>query len=514
MLYCRQLLSLDGVFGLAGSFSFTARLSRKSHLWLGIVFTPLLLLFALSGIGLNHPQWFKSVSIPLHWMPHNYAYANWNRGLIEAIIPDGRGGYYATGKEGVWQLQGERAVQLSNPLQTSAWQRMGYSLYLDQANQQLLHGARDGLYSLDLETANWQQVAGSAGEHFVSILAAGEQLLAVSRNRLFRLDFQQGLYQLSAQPLRLADNAQNSPLFRFIFQLHSGELLGVVGVFLMDAVAGLLIFLCLTALYLFLFPRLVKHKWLSRRQRIRGSRGFHWMLRQHNRWGLIIAVVLLISGLTGMVMRPPGLLLIASAQGPVKLRDNPHSPLPHIIEQAVWHQQSGNLMLLTSGGLYLGKPGQPQPFVTAPLSVPVHAMGATLFLPYQQGYLIGSFSGIYAWQAETDAAQAVLLDTGRPRMMPKAALTVDDDLAVFDFYTGLNLQSGAAGALPQMPQAINQQASISLWHLLFEIHNMRVFQAYIGPFYLLLVALSGLALVLISVSGVYDYWRKSRRGRR
>jgi len=478
------------------------------HLWLGLIFAPLLVMLALSGIGLNHPQWVQSLSLPLGWMPDNYAYQNWNRGLVEALVADNQGGFYATGKEGVWHLQGETATQLHNPLQSSAWQRMGYSLYLDPHSQQLLNGARDGLYSLDLQSGSWQQVAGSQGQRFVSVVASPLGLFAASRQGLYRLDFLESGYRLTPLAVTLADNGGQSPLFRFIFQLHSGELFGKLGVFIMDATAGLLIFLSLTALYLFLFPRLVKRKWLGREQRIRGGKGFRWMLKHHNQLGLIIALVLLISGLTGMVMRPPGLILISSATSPIKLKDLHSSPLRHIIEKAQWDSASQRLMLLTSGGLYLGQPEAEAVFQPAPLPVPVHAMGATLFEPAGDSFLIGSFSGIYRWQPQTGAINSLALDTGRARMMPKAAVTTADGLAVFDFYTGLNQAAEQRVSLPEMPESVNEKAEISLWHMLFELHNMRIFQAFIGPFYLLLVVLSGLSLVIISISGVYDYFRR------
>ena len=488
--------------------SFISRLSRKLHLWLGLLFVPLLVLLAFSGIGLNHPKLVQSVSLPLGWMPENYAYSNWNRGLIEAVIPDNLGGYYATGKEGVWHLTPSGSQLLSNDLQQSAWQKMGYSLYLDQTAEQLLGGSRDGLYSFDLRTEQWRQIPGSNGERFVSIVRDDQGLVVASRSGLYRLLYTRGRYQLSKIAITLADNGRNSPLFRFIFQLHSGELWGTIGKLIMDMVGGLLAFLSLTALYLFLFPRLVKRKLLGRKGRVTGGRAFRWLLRHHNKLGLLAALFLLISGLTGMVMRPPGLILISNAESPVKLDDLHGSALPHIIEKAQWDPEHKQLMLLTSGGLYLGSLATGEVFQPAPLPVPVHAMGATLFEPYSGGYLVGSFSGIYHWRPSTGQVSSLSVNTGRAMVMPKAVVQQGAALGIFDFYTGFHLLNGKQLGFPMMPASVNQQASISLWHMLFELHNMRIFQSAIGPFYLLLIALTGLALVLLSVSGVYEYFRR------
>ncbi len=490
--------------------SFVALISRKFHLWAGIVFAPLLIMLAITGIGLNHPDWIRSVSFPVDVLPENYQYHNWNRGLVSAIISDEKGGYFATGKEGVWHFIDNEAKRLDNPYQDSAWKKMGYSLYLDSNTHHLLSGTREGIYSLNLVSNEWKTISGSPREQFVSIINGADGLLAISRKGLYHLKFHEQGYQLQPIPIELADNGQSSPLYRLIFQLHSGELLGKVGIFIMDAAAGLLIFLSVSGLYMFVFPRLVKRKLLSREGRISGGRKFRWMLKHHNHWGLVIAIVLLISGATGLLMRPPGLLLVSNVQSPIKIKDLHFSPLPHSIGKALWDPKQNALMLLTSGGLYREAPEMKNLFVPADLPVPISGMGANVFQHYKSSFIIGSFKGLFHWDPASERVSPVTSETWPRRVMPTALLENEGDMALFDFSKGLRLSQNSQLSIPQMPDDINHQASISLWHLFFELHNLRFFRFILGPSYLLLLALTGLMLVLISITGIYDYFKKRR----
>ena len=59
------------------------RLFRRFHKWPGVVFTLLILLFAVSGIFLNHRQAFSSIDVSRKWLPGVYRYQNWNMTAIK-----------------------------------------------------------------------------------------------------------------------------------------------------------------------------------------------------------------------------------------------------------------------------------------------------------------------------------------------------------------------------------------------------------------------------------------------
>jgi hypothetical protein len=51
---------------------------RKYHKWAGVVLTVLLVLFAISGIILNHRDVLSRVSVNRNYLPGDYRYENWN----------------------------------------------------------------------------------------------------------------------------------------------------------------------------------------------------------------------------------------------------------------------------------------------------------------------------------------------------------------------------------------------------------------------------------------------------
>ena len=58
-----------------------------------------------------------------------------------------------------------------------------------------------------------------------------------------------------------------------------------------------------------------------------------------------------------------------------------------------------------------------------------------------------------------------------------------------------------------MPQNILGECGISLWNFSLEVHTGRIFQNILGIFYILLVPLSGMAGIVVVISG-YLLWRK------
>jgi uncharacterized iron-regulated membrane protein len=47
---------------------------------------------------------------------------------------------------------------------------------------------------------------------------------------------------------------------------------------------------------------------------------------------------------------------------------------------------------------------------------------------------------------------------------------------------------------------------MSLWNLALEIHTGRIFENLFGLFYILYVPLTGLALLLVLISGFFIWW--------
>ena len=52
---------------------------------------------------------------------------------------------------------------------------------------------------------------------------------------------------------------------------------------------------------------------------------------------------------------------------------------------------------------------------------------------------------------------------------------------------------------------------ISLWNTALEVHTGRIFEPALGPFYILVVPLAGLAMLVILVSGLMAWWLARRK---
>ena len=62
--------------------------------------------------------------------------------------------------------------------------------------------------------------------------------------------------------------------------------------------------------------------------------------------------------------------------------------------------------------------------------------------------------------------------------------------------------SHAAG---RVPKALTRNLRVPLWNYVFEIHNGRFFKDAIGGLYILIIPLGSALLVLITLSGIYDW---------
>ncbi len=481
--------------------------SSKWHKVLSLIFTPLLIIFALSGIGLNHPDLIKSLSLPVKSLPENYHFDNWNRGSIQALVEDGKGGVYSAGKNGLGYFFQGQYQPVENPLADINWHNFIYSLYLDEKNNQLYVGSRDGLFRYSPLNKKWHYYQETQEQRIVSLVEDSEnlQIIAIANHQVFSIPTGQA-NQISALNIQLAETRQNVPFFRFIFALHSGEIWGIVGILLMDLLALALLYFSLSGLYHWLFPKLAKGKLLKRERKIKGGKLFRWLSTHHNTLGLIFTPLLIISAATAMVMRPPGLLFIVSSQSPVNIYpSHGNDKIPYKITKAA--MQGDSLILLTDDGVFSGSATDGSLFDVIRFSVPVHGMGATVFQQQANGnLLIGSFSGLYSWKGSTNEFKSVDIKDNSRGLMPVAAYQAEGDLVVFDFFRGKLFDEQQLFA--DMPENYNDQADIALWNFLFELHNLRIFQHYIGPLYLLLLLVTSLALLIITITGTKRYLAK------
>lgn len=498
---------------------------RKLHKWTSLILGGFLVLFALSGIVMNHRQFFSGVNVPRGILPPDYQYRNWNLAAIKGNVPLNDTTFLVYGNIGVYSVDTAfgKFSDFNSGFGNGIDRRKVFSL-LNTPQGNLYAGTLFGLFRFDVEQAKWLKVdLPEPAPRVVSVQWDGKRVLALTRSHLYSLaPFEAenpAVTEVVVPPA--ADDDGKAGLFRTLWEIHSGELWGLAGKLLVDFIGLVLIFLVLSGYYYVFFPAMARRSSHVTRKRL--GRFNKFLVRWHNHLGVWTLVFLLITSLTGMFLRPPLLIPVAGK----RIAAVPGS---HLAGNNRWFdkfrdfvvQPDGHILLSTSDGFYSFNPQTDT--VSAPFEVQpeVSVMGITALksLP-DSGFLVASFSGLYRWYP----AQSLVVDhiTGLPagrarRGNPFGAVAVSGVImkngipqAFVDYDAGwipLKLDF----PVPLMPEDVSR-LPFSLWNFALEVHTGRIFSFLIGGFYILYVPLMGLSSIFILVTGFW-LWLKIRLRKR
>jgi hypothetical protein len=457
------------------------RTLRWQHKWLGIVLCLLLLCFCLSGIVLNHRRTFADVNIPRNWLPEEFQFHHWNNGLLRGTLPYEDGSVLIYGKGGIFRtdMSGKHAADFNEGLPTGADFRS--IARVERSKDGALYAAAQyGLYRYD--ESQWQEITFDHPDDELRIMdmsLRGDSLIVTSRNAVYLLlpPYSEAR-QITIKPA-LGENPKIS-LFRIIWQLHSGEMFGLMGRIVVDGTALVLLFLCFTGICIWLRPKIrFHHVW-------------------HNKIGRLTIVLTLFIVLTGWMLRPPMLLLIAGKEFSSPLEQD--HPWEDKLRALRYDNLQDDWLLYTSDGFYrmteLGDSpiridGQP----------PVSVMGVNVLEQRGSAWMVGSFSGMYAWNRPSgqiyDMVMGVMMQVGMsiPPFGQVAVSGFSDDygqplLCTYGEGTDRLLQPESLSSLP-----------MSLWNLALEVHTGRIFTflGTIGSF--LYIFVIGLLAVWLLTTG-------------
>lgn len=482
------------------------------HKWFSVVAGLLLLLWAFSGIVLNHRKIVSAVDVPRTWLPPNYTPENWNLASIRSALPYGDG-WLVWGNIGIWQT--DSSFRQWRPLMDglpAGMDNRRTMRIIRTSGDLLLAATQSGLFMQSADGL-WQQIAlPLQDERMMDVSEAEGKVYVVSRSDIFMatsaeipLNFERLLLPAAS------DEDGKTSLFRTLWVLHSGEVLGIAGKLVVDIFGLLLIFFVITGYIYFFFPGLIR---LIRKRGMRATGLINtnrFSIRWHNKLGLWLGGFLVFTALTGMFLRPPLLIPIAQyrvtkLKGTILNHPNTwHDKLRALRYDAV----AGYYLIATNEGLYYSHhlaSEAPKPFTVQP---PISVMGINVLEMLENGnWLIGSFNGLYEWNPSTGLLADYL--TGEPQLQrPDVSSPISNNMIsgiirkekadlIFDYNRGL------MHADLNMPDILSAQP-MPLWNLALEIHTGRIFQHYIGPFYLLLVPLTGLIALLILISGIVVY---------
>jgi hypothetical protein len=500
---------------------------RKLHRWPGLIISFILLYYGITGVFMNHRQVFSGIDIRRDAMPRNYEYQNWNNAALKGNLIISEDSVLVFGNIGIWLTDSSftHYTSFNSGLPPGSDNRRIADVLRDKHGE-LYAATLFGLYGYDRSAMQWKKFEVQAeNERFTGIECIGDTLYVINRSYLFK-GKSEGIHtQFEQIEIPAPDGyVRDISLFATIWQIHSGEILGLPGRLFVDLLGIVTIFLSLTGIIYFFFPgwlkrRLKKEKPISKIALING-----WSLRWHNKIGAWTFWLLIILFFTGMFLRPPLLIAIANARvSPLKYShlDQPN-PWYDKLRDILYDPERGILLLSTSEGMYFSGLTDLQP-IRVRNQPPVSVMGINTFQPFDGGaFLIGSFSGLFLWHPDySDVYNYVTGElyheqtSGRPVGDYKITGTITmpgGGLYMADYDKGL-MPLTASSSFPAMPSTIREQSGMSLWNVCLEIHTGRFFQNLLGDFYILIVPLAGVAGITVVLSG-YLLWRKRYRKKR
>jgi len=496
---------------------------RKYHKWPSLIIGLFLILFAASGIVMNHRNWFSGVNFPRQLMPPDYYYRNWNLAAVKGNVPLDNNNQLIYGNIGIWKTDKDFSSfsDFNAGFGSGMDQRKVFTLLHSEAGN-LYAGMLFGLYFYNEGIKKWEQIAlPEESPRVVKIAQYGENLLILTRSHLYTFP-DRGSQTADATEIpvpRAGDDDGKAGLFRTLWIIHSGELMGLPGKILVDLVGLSLIFIVLSGYYYTFLPSLARRSGERLRKKLRKINRFS--INWHNNLGIYGILFLTITTITGMFLRPPLLIPVAYARV---------NPIPgYVLDHSNrWHDKfrdmvsdpaSGELILSTSEGFYRFVPGKDT--IAHPYGVQpeVSVMGITAFQALNDSsFIVGSFSGIYQWFPHRDLVlnyitglPAVSSGRGNPFGSVAVAGVINQagrPVAMLDYNAGwIPLVKDIKK--PEMPGFI-AKLPVSLWNLALEVHTGRIFSVILGDFYILYVPLMGLTTLLILITGVW-IWLKIKR---
>ena len=489
---------------------------RKFHKWPGIVITLFVILFTVSGIFMNHRSLIAGIDLNRSLLPADYSYQNWNKAAVKSVCQLSGDSALVYGNIGIWLTTDHfKTFQDWNTGFPKGSDNRKISKILKTSDGKMYAGTYFGLYQYSKYQHEWQKIKLPVSEERITDLILKQHDLLVQTRSFLLKSSDAKSFRLLVLPAPEGYNGKVS-LFKTLWLLHSGELWGFVGKLLVDLFALAILVISLTGLMHFIFP-----KWLKRRREKQKNNtsliaARNTNLQWHNRLGWIFIPFLIFVTITGMFLRPPLLIAIASSvvspiPGTVLSSPNPWYDQ---LRRVLYDEQQHLFLFSTSDGLYVINENFEGPMLRPMGQPPVSVMGCNVLeKTAASNYLVGSFNGLFLWDPQT--GQVIDYLSGSPYQAPQVMgppVSKDmidgwfSDTAGNEFYFDYNL-----GVLPirnsiqfgEMSSEIIHQSPISLWNLSLEVHTGRIFEPLLGIFYILYVPIAGICILIVLISGFF-----------
>lgn len=498
---------------------------KKLHRWPGLILSFVLLFYAVTGIVMNHREGLSGIDVDRDMLPGNYAYTNWNNAALKGSLVLSPDSILVYGNIGIWLTDStfSEYTSYNHGLPPGTDNRKIFDLH-QTSNGSLFAATLFGLWGWDEGSGVWKKFQLETDiDRFTGIEGIGDTVFALSRSHLFTGVAEGTGTRFGRKELPAPEGyEQKVTLFETIWQIHSGEILGLPGKLFVDLLGVVTIFLSLTGIVYFFFPSAIRHFRKKKKPVGQLVSVNKWSLKWHNKVGAWTFVLLALLYFTGMFLRPPLLIAIASARvDPLRFSHlDQTNPWYDKLRDLRWDEDRGVFLVSTSEGMYQMERERLK-MVPVPYQPPVSVMGINTFEPVGQGsFMVGSFSGLFLWNPSHPVVYDYL--SGEPYQEPAGGRPVGEirvtghltdpagRLYIAEYGYGI-IPVGHDRRLPEMPENLRAEADISLWNLTLEIHTGRIWEFLLGGFYILIVPLTGLAAVTVVISGYLLYRRKYKR---
>ncbi len=498
---------------------------KKYHKWISIIFALFIILFSVSGIILNHRELLSGVDVNRKLLPAQYAYKNWNNAAVKSTLKLSNDSILIYGNIGVWLTDSIQSqfTDFNNGFPKGIDNRKIDKLFITNKND-LLAGTLFGLYKYSFSEKKWNKINLPVHEkRIVDIIQKQDTILLLTRSHLLKTT---NISDFEIITLPNPENYDNKVgLFKTLWVIHSGEIYGEAGRFLVDIVGLIVAFLAISGLIVFINRIKINKAQTPVSQKVKKLKTNNSFLKWHNKLGWIMLIFLLITASTGIFLRPPFLIPIANA----KVNKIPFSELDtdnawfDQLRRILYDAENNRFLIATSEALYYSDDNFQSELKKFSYQPPMSVMGVNVFEKFATDtYLIGSFEGLFVWNSKTGITVDYIKK--EPYIKPKTKSRPIGQFMVTaysnDFYNSeifFDYNSGAQSIngnnFAGMPDKISTQ-KISLWNTALEMHTGRIFQSILGDFYILIVPLTGLSLIFILISGFvvwYKLYRKSKK---
>ena len=496
---------------------------KKHHKWLGIILTIFILVFSVSGIILNHREFFSLIDVNRNYLPQVYQYKNWNNAAVKGTVKINNDSILVYGNIGIWITDSSFSnfTDFSAGFPDGIDNKKMCSMHLTEEGS-LFAGTFFGLYQFDFKNNIWKETILPIHEkRIVGITEKGDTLLVLSRSNLLKsTDY----VNFDVVTLPEPENYDNKiGLFKTLWVIHSGEIYGTVGKLIVDFVGLIFIFLTITGLLFFINRLNIKGRKKKQEDISSLMKSNRWNLKWHNKIGWITVVFLILTTVTGMFLRPPLLVTIVYSKVnkiPFTELDSPNPWFDKL--RRIYHDEKNERYIIaTLDGVFHSDDifsSKLQKFEHQP---PLSIMGVNVFEYMSDSVmLLGSFEGLFLWNTATGEIMDYIdkepyvapIMQGPPigkHVVAGFSKHFNGKEVYFDFGRGAKM-IGKKDTFVTMPIDIEEQP-MSLWNVALEFHTARIYSAIVGGYYILLIPTFGFIILFILISGTIVWYIKHRK---